>query len=117
MGIHFLQAVLSVDPAKGKPSAISIAETAHTLARYAAICQANRLVPIVEPELLSDGDHSIDVCADATERILAAVFKALNDHHVLLEGCLLKVGCPQDHIHNTRGAHDFDSTKLVTYYY
>jgi len=47
-------------------------------------------VPIVEPEILSDGDHSIEVCAEVTERVLAATFKALADHHVLLEGCLLK---------------------------
>lgn len=72
------------------PSALSIAETAHTLARYAAICQENRLVPIVEPEILTDGDHSIEHCAMVTEKVLAAVFKALNDHHILLEGCLLK---------------------------
>ena len=72
------------------PSDLSIQETAHTLARYAAICQENRLVPIVEPEILSDGDHSIEHCAFVTERVLTAVFKALNDHHILLEGCLLK---------------------------
>jgi fructose-bisphosphate aldolase class I len=72
------------------PSNLSIQETAHTLARYAAICQANRLVPIVEPEILSDGNHSIERCAYETERVLTAVFKALNDHHILLEGCLLK---------------------------
>ncbi|XP_055388627.1 fructose-bisphosphate aldolase 2-like [Condylostylus longicornis] len=84
------RAVLSIDPVKGKPSDLSIAETAHTLARYAAICQSCRLVPIVEPELLADGTHCIETCADATERTLAAVFKALNDHNILLEGCLLK---------------------------
>ena len=72
------------------PSQLSIDETAHTLARYAAICQENRLVPIVEPEILSDGDHSIEHCGYVTERVLTAVFKALNDHHILLEGCLLK---------------------------
>jgi fructose-bisphosphate aldolase class I len=47
-------------------------------------------VPIVEPEILSDGSHGIDVCAAVTERVLAACYKALNDHHVLLEGTLLK---------------------------
>jgi hypothetical protein len=47
-------------------------------------------VPIVEPEILSDGSHSIQVCAAATERVLAACYKALNDHHALLEGTLLK---------------------------
>eukprot|EP01071_Lankesteria_metandrocarpae_P001305 Lankesteria_metandrocarpae@DN1460_c0_g1_i1.p1 len=84
------RAVLSIDTAKGKPTNVSIQETAHTLARYAAICQENKLVPIVEPEILTDGSHSIQTCAEVTERVLAAVFKALNDHHILLEGCILK---------------------------
>lgn len=82
--------VLSIDPKSGKPSQLCIDETAHTLARYASICQENRLVPIVEPEILQDGDHSIEVAAEITERVLAACMKALNDHHILLEGCLLK---------------------------
>ena len=60
------------------------------MARYAIICQENGLVPIVEPEILVDGSHDIDRCADVTERVLAACYKALNDHHVLLEGTLLK---------------------------
>lgn len=84
------RAVLTIDRKTGKPSNLSIQETAHTLARYAAICQENRLVPIVEPEILTDGDHDVEHCADVTERVLSAVFKALADHHVLLEGCLLK---------------------------
>jgi len=84
------RAVLSIDPANGKPSDLSIQETAHTLARYASICQENRIVPIVEPEILTDGKHDITVSAAVTEKVLAAVFKALADHHVLLEGCLLK---------------------------
>lgn len=82
------RAVLKIG--QNMPSDLSIQETAHTLARYAAICQENRLVPIVEPEILSDGDHSIERCAFETERVLSAVFKALNDHHILLEGALLK---------------------------
>lgn len=44
----------------------------------------------MEPEILTDGSHSIDVCAAATERVIAACYKALSDHHVLLEGTLLK---------------------------
>ncbi|EGG13959.1 fructose-bisphosphate aldolase [Cavenderia fasciculata] len=84
------RAVLKIDVAKHQPSNLSILETAHSLARYAAICQENGLVPIVEPEILSDGSHSIQDTADATERVLAAVFKALSDHKVLLEGALLK---------------------------
>ena len=59
-------------------------------ARYASICQANGLVPIVEPEVLPDGDHDLDRAQKVTETVLAAVYKALNDHHVYLEGTLLK---------------------------
>ncbi|EEQ98257.1 fructose-1,6-bisphosphate aldolase, putative [Perkinsus marinus ATCC 50983] len=84
------RAVLKIDEAKQMPSQLSIEETAHTLARYATICQANGLVPIVEPEILTDGAHTIETSAYVTERVLSAVFKALNDQHVLLEGCLLK---------------------------
>ena len=72
------------------PSPLAIRENAHGLARYAQICQQNGLVPIVEPEILTDGAHSIDRCAAATEAVLAAVYRALSDHHVLLEGTLLK---------------------------
>eukprot|EP01054_Gregarina_sp_Poly1_P000084 Gregarina_sp_Poly_1__83@NODE_1019_length_5335_cov_515_001708_g710_i0_p3_GENE_NODE_1019_length_5335_cov_515_001708_g710_i0NODE_1019_length_5335_cov_515_001708_g710_i0_p3_ORF_typecomplete_len357_score61_47Glycolytic/PF00274_19/2_8e144Peptidase_M61/PF05299_12/0_083Peptidase_M61/PF05299_12/6_6e02_NODE_1019_length_5335_cov_515_001708_g710_i029484018 len=84
------RAVLEIDEAMHKPSMLSVQETAHTLARYAAICQRNRLVPIVEPEILTDGTHSIQHCAKVTEIVLAEVFRALNAHHILLEGCLLK---------------------------
>jgi fructose-bisphosphate aldolase class I len=72
------------------PSQLSIIENAHTLAQYAAICQANGLVPIVEPEILMDGSHSIEVCQYWTEKVLAACYKALSDFNVLLEGTLLK---------------------------
>lgn len=74
----------------GCPSALSIKQNVETLARYGAISQACGLVPIIEPEVLMDGDHSIEVAAVVTERVLAATFKALSDHHILLEGCLLK---------------------------
>merc|ERR1740121_736150 len=84
------RAVLSIDAATGKPSDLSVLETAHTLARYASICQENKIVPIVEPEIIQDGAHTIEVAAAATERVLAACMKALADHHILLEGCLLK---------------------------
>jgi len=74
----------------GCPSDLSIHENAQNLARYAAISQANGLVPIVEPEVLMDGDHTIERCAQVTEKVLAVVFKYLHDHGILLEGCLLK---------------------------
>lgn len=73
-----------------QPSALAIAENANVLARYASICQQNGLVPIVEPEILPDGDHDLERCQLVTEHVLAAVYKALNDHHVYLEGTLLK---------------------------
>ena len=72
------------------PSQLAIQENANTLARYASICQQNGLVPIVEPEVLPDGDHDLQRCQYVTEKVLAAVYKALNDHHVYLEGTLLK---------------------------
>mmetsp|Transcript_9064 Transcript_9064/g.7741 ORF Transcript_9064/g.7741 Transcript_9064/m.7741 type:complete len:215 (+) Transcript_9064:65-709(+) len=72
-----------------------------TLARYASICQEHRIVPIVEPEILADGTHDIETCAYVTERVLTAVFKALNDHHILLEGCLLK---PNTHSSQHKGS-------------
>lgn len=85
------RAVLHIKDAIGAtPSKVAIDENAQTLARYASICQANGLVPIVEPEVLMDGDFSIETAAIATEKILAACYKALSDHHVLLEGTLLK---------------------------
>ena len=85
------RAVLHIKDSIGAtPSPIAIIENANTLARYASICQQNGLVPIVEPEVLMDGDFSIEVAAAATERVIAATYKALSDHHVMLEGTLLK---------------------------
>ncbi|XP_025209304.1 uncharacterized protein LOC112604485 [Theropithecus gelada] len=65
-------------------------ENANVLARYASICQQNGIVPIVEPEILPDGDHDLKRCQYVTEKVLAAVYKALSDHHIYLEGTLLK---------------------------
>ncbi|MDP2437866.1 MAG: class I fructose-bisphosphate aldolase [archaeon] len=84
------RAVLSIDEANGCPSAVSIEENARGLARYAAICQDNGLVPIVEPEVLCDGSHSLAKCVEVTQRVIAACYKALHDANVYLEGTLLK---------------------------
>ncbi|WP_248792079.1 class I fructose-bisphosphate aldolase, partial [Escherichia coli] len=64
------RAVLKIGP--NEPSQLAINDNANGLARYAVICQQNGLVPIVEPEILVDGPHNIDKCADVTERVLAA---------------------------------------------
>jgi fructose-bisphosphate aldolase class I len=72
------------------PSYLAMLENANVLARYASICQQNGLVPIVEPEVLPDGDHDLIMAQRVTEQVLAFVYKALADHHVFLEGTLLK---------------------------
>merc|ERR1711966_239645 len=68
--------VLQIDPANGLPSHGAIEEATSQLAKYALICQAEGLVPIVEPEIVPNGDHDIYACAHATEKVLAAQFKA-----------------------------------------
>jgi fructose-bisphosphate aldolase class I len=72
------------------PSTLAIEANAECLARYAAICQANGIVPIVEPEILIDGDHTIERCAEVSEPVLHAVFNALYRHKVKLEYIVLK---------------------------
>ena len=72
------------------PSRLAIEANADSLARYAAICQGEGVVPIVEPEVLMDGGHTLERCADVTEAVLHEVFDALHRHRVLLEHMLLK---------------------------
>lgn len=74
----------------GLPSAACQDANAHALARYAAVCQEAGLVPIVEPEVLMDGDHDIDACEAVTETTLRRVYAALAAQDVVLEGTLLK---------------------------
>jgi fructose-bisphosphate aldolase class I len=76
--------------AQGKPSHNALHANAHALARYAALAQENGIVPIVEPELLMDGDHSIEACEGVTEWILNEVFRELYYAGVKLEGIILK---------------------------
>lgn len=72
------------------PSHMALVEIAEVLARYASICQQNGLVPIVEPEILPDGEHDLARSQHITEVVLSYTYKALIDHHVYLEGTLLK---------------------------
>jgi fructose-bisphosphate aldolase, class I len=92
MGCRFAKwrAVCKIDIANNCPSDLAIHETAHSLARYGSICQQNGLVPIIEPEILIDGTHTIEQCAAISERVFSAVMKALFDQHLLIEGLLLK---------------------------
>lgn len=75
---------------KRNPTALGITANAEMLARYAAVCQAQGVVPIVEPEVLLDGDHSAQRCAEITEAVLHEVFHALHRHKVILEWIVLK---------------------------
>jgi len=84
------RAVILINVENGTPTNLAIEEQTRGLARYASICQENGLVPIVEPEVLMDGPHDIKVSAEVTEKVWQFQFKALADHRVLLEGCLLK---------------------------
>ena len=82
------RAVLTIGDTLPSPQCLD--DNARCLARYAAICQQNGLVPIVEPEILTDGAHGIDKCAEVTERVLSCVFAHLVQHGVMLEGMILK---------------------------
>jgi fructose-bisphosphate aldolase class I len=79
-----------IDIAEGVPTAFAIEANAQALARYAALCQENGIVPIVEPEVLMDGAHSIERCEEVTSLVLATVFRELFEQRVLLEGMVLK---------------------------
>lgn len=72
------------------PSGACIEANSHALARYAALCQEQGLVPMVEPEVLMDGDHDIGTCYEVTEVVLRSLFDALYNQDVMLEGTILK---------------------------
>ena len=82
------RAVIDIGP--GKPSYTCITTNANALARYAALCQEAQIVPIVEPEVLMDGDHDIDTCYMVTEWVLKETFMQLYYQKVALEGIVLK---------------------------
>ncbi len=82
------RAVITIDTSI--PSDLCINSNAHALARYAALCQENDIVPIVEPEVLMDGEHNIDRCYEVTKKTLGKVFEELLDHGVNLKGICLK---------------------------
>lgn len=92
LGARFAKwrAVIHVDQPSGVPTDGAIRANAHALARYAALCQEQDIVPIVEPEILMDGPHDLATCEAATVRMLSAVFAALQSQRVLLEGIVLK---------------------------
>jgi len=90
LGARFAKWRAVIDIAAGIPTAACLAANAEALARYAALCQEAAIVPIVEPEVLMDGDHDIDRCEAVTDATLVAVFDALFMHRVRFEGMVLK---------------------------
>jgi fructose-bisphosphate aldolase, class I len=89
-GARFAKWRAVIDIGAGIPSMTAISVNAHALARYAALCQAAQIVPIVEPEVLMDGDHDIDRCVEVTTRVLNKTFQELRVQRVALEGMILK---------------------------
>lgn len=89
-GARFAKWRAVIDIAPGIPSYTAVHTNAHALARYAALCQASQIVPIVEPEVLMDGDHDIDRCYEVTEFMLKETFQQLYYQRVPLEGIVLK---------------------------
>jgi fructose-bisphosphate aldolase class I len=90
LGAKFAKWRAVITIGKDIPTTTCIAANAHALGRYAAICQAAGLVPIVEPEVLMDGDHTIERCEEVTEWTLTAVYQALYVNRVVLEESVLK---------------------------
>jgi fructose-bisphosphate aldolase class I len=89
-GARFAKWRAVIDIGARIPTMTAVHVNAHALARYAALCQAAQIVPIVEPEVLMDGDHDIDRCFEVTQRVLNKTFQELRVQRVALEGMILK---------------------------
>ena len=90
MGLRFAKWRAVITIGKGIPTQTCIEANAHTLARYAALCQEAGIVPIVEPEVLMDGDHTMERCFEVTEQVLHTVFNQLYKQGIVLEVMILK---------------------------
>lgn len=90
MGARFAKWRAAIAVGDGLPSRGCIEANAQALARYAALCQEAGLVPVVEPEVLMDGDHTLERCREVTEEVLRTVFNQLYTQRVMLEGMILK---------------------------
>jgi fructose-bisphosphate aldolase class I len=102
LGARFAKWRAVIDIGAGIPTSQAIVANAHALARYAGFCQEQGVVPIVEPEVLMDGNHTLATCARVTEEVLQTVFGELNRQRISLECMILKpnmvvpgIGCPE----------------------
>jgi fructose-bisphosphate aldolase, class I len=91
LGARFAKWRATIMVGDGLPTDAAIDANAHAMARYAALCQEAEVVPIVEPEILMDGDHDIAACEDATRRTLDSLYRSMAEFRVDLPGSLLKV--------------------------
>lgn len=110
LGARFAKWRAVIDVSPDVPTPFGIHANAHALARYAALAQEAGLVPVVEPEVLMDGDHTLERCEAVTEAVLAAVFGQLHAHRVVLEGMLLK---PNMVISGLQAAHRADPQEVA----
>jgi fructose-bisphosphate aldolase class I len=110
LGARFAKWRAVIDIADGVPTAFGIQANAHALARYAALCQENDIVPIVEPEVLMDGAHSIERCEEVTQATLSTVFRQLFEHRICLECMVLK---PNMVISGKQAAHRAPPEKVA----
>ncbi|KAF1696605.1 class I fructose-bisphosphate aldolase [Pseudoxanthomonas koreensis] len=90
LGARFAKWRAVINIGEDIPTGTCIEANSHALARYAALCQEQGLVPMVEPEVLMDGEHDIETCYEVTEAVLRSLFGALYEQNVLLEGTILK---------------------------
>jgi len=90
IGARFAKWRAVITIGEGIPTIGCIEANAQALARYAALCQEAGLVPIVEPEVIMNGDHTLERCSEVTEKVLRSVFSQLYTQHVMLEGLILK---------------------------
>lgn len=110
LGARFAKWRAVINIAEGKPSQACLNANAHALARYAALCQEARIVPIVEPEVIMDGDHSVERCYEVTSAALTALFAQLKDQAVHLEGTILK---PNMVVSGTLNAHQANIAQVA----
>jgi fructose-bisphosphate aldolase class I len=104
LGARFAKWRAVITIGEGIPSHACLYANAHALARYAALCQANSIVPVIEPEVLLDGEHSIERCEEVTEATLRATYAALAAHNVSFEHTILKASMVVSGKHNKRQA-------------
>jgi fructose-bisphosphate aldolase, class I len=104
MGARFAKWRAVITIGAGIPTSYCLEANAHALARYSALCQENGIVPIVEPEVLIEGDHSLETCYDVSIATLRALFRQLAEHRVAFEGTILKASMVISGLGNSKRA-------------